>query len=247
MRGQAYFWKRDYIHAGDDFQAAAAIDPADQDAQGFIVYTEARKAGKPPPIPPEIDNAVFNAVTGLLFPLAILGHPVVVRSWVQLNPWFQHCMAYRYGFDPFEMVRKDINVDFNSLQPYVQSCTSIAAQERSETMAAVRQQARAKEQAKLDQEAAERRRQDERAAAAERRAREAAQAAKTAELAGRFGKEQATVIASGKVTVGMSKDAVIAAIGQPLRKQEITKDDELWIYDDRRISLSHGKVTYISR
>ena len=65
------------------------------------------------------------------------------------------------------------------------------------------------------------------------------------DLVARYGTEQAIAIENGRVLVGMTKDAVIAARGQPDNKEVIPPDDEMWVYGSERISISKGKVTHV--
>ena len=62
-----------------------------------------------------------------------------------------------------------------------------------------------------------------------------------------FREKPVVAIKSNKATVGMSKDAVLKALGKPDTKELIPPDDELWVYGSERISISKGKVTYVGR
>ena len=61
-------------------------------------------------------------------------------------------------------------------------------------------------------------------------------------------KEDALAAAAkaGKVLLEMTLEQVLTALGEPLRKEVIPPDAELWHYANGEVALSKGKVTYVS-
>lgn len=88
------------------------------------------------------------------------------------------------------------------------------------------------------------REQAERATEAARQA-DAARNARRADLVARYGAATADAILAGRVSVGMSRDQVIASLGQPTSREPLTPTDEIWQYGSRRISFSNGRVAAI--
>jgi hypothetical protein len=70
-------------------------------------------------------------------------------------------------------------------------------------------------------------------------------AARHKQLVAKYGEKVAGAIESGKVLIGMSKDAVLEALGKPLSTQVIPPNDELWIYRSWRIVFENGQVSYV--
>ena len=55
----------------------------------------------------------------------------------------------------------------------------------------------------------------------------------------------AVAIGAGTVLKEMTVDQVLSARGEPLRKQVIPPDAELWHYADGEVALSSGRVSYV--
>jgi len=66
--------------------------------------------------------------------------------------------------------------------------------------------------------------------------------ASAAELEANF----AEAISRGEVLIGMSMDDVVRSRGEPLRKEVIPPDAELWYFDDGEVAFSSGLVSYAS-
>lgn len=61
------------------------------------------------------------------------------------------------------------------------------------------------------------------------------------------GEEFADQILNGEIVVGMNIEQVIAARGEPSRKDLIPPDDELWYYGVGSVSFYKGEVAYVSK
>jgi len=173
-----------------------------------------------------------------------------VKKWNAVDPDVRQCLASNYGLDLNNLAQQTITPDDYRLQNQMQYCQQAVAQARYQA----EQQQRALEEQRAAQQRAveEAQRAQEQAAEQARRDQAARDAAAKAQvevrhkgLVARFGSEQADAIESGRVIVGMSRDAVIAARGQPDNKEVIPPDDEMWVYGSQRISISKGKVTYV--
>lgn len=103
--------------------------------------------------------------------------------------------------------------------------------------------AREREEAK----AAATRRQEEAKIAAVKRQQAEAAAARKRELVSRFGEGAAGAILNGKVIKGMTKEAVIAAIGKPLSQVSASSSEEMWRYPSQQVIFNNGKVSYVGQ
>ncbi len=124
-------------------------------------------------------------------------------------------------------------------------------EERQAAEAAAAQQAAAAEKRRRDQAAAERSRQAAEAAAVQKRKAAQAAAAKAEQDARRnavvakYGAGMADAILAGQVKKGMTAQQVLAAKGQPARRERITTGNEQWYYPGARIIFTNGRVSYI--
>lgn len=173
-----------------------------------------------------------------------------VKKWNAVDPDVRQCLASNYGLDLNNLAQQGIVPSDYRLQNQMQYCTQQVAQARyqqQQQQRALNEQRAAQEKAAEDAQraqeaAAEQARQEQ----ATRDAAAKAQAeARHKDLIARFPREQVDAIENGRVIVGMSKDAVIAALGQPDKKEVIPPDDEMWIYGSQRISISKGKVMFV--
>ncbi len=108
----------------------------------------------------------------------------------------------------------------------------------------------AREQKVRDDQAAVVRRQaadQERQRKTQAHADKAARDAKHAQLVAKFGGQDATLIESGQVRVGMTMAAVLATRGNPSRREKVPPDSELWHYGSAEIGFTKGKVTHIGQ
>lgn len=80
---------------------------------------------------------------------------------------------------------------------------------------------------------------------AEEDAKRAARAARLERLNSRYPEGWAQKIIQGKIEVGFTKDAVIEALGQPQEVITVSGGAEMWVYRNRRIVFTDGKVSYI--
>ncbi len=163
------------------------------------------------------------------------------KSWAAVDQPVQECLIHRYNLVPAQLAQHGITAEDSRLAAYMQSCREIVAQtelqEKQQQRAAAARQAVEAVSAKL---ARQEQRTREAAAKVEAKTRHEA-------LVAKYGATQAAAIEAHKVVVGMSKDAVIAAIGQPRGKEVIPPNDELWTYGALRVSISGGKVTYVGQ
>lgn len=84
------------------------------------------------------------------------------------------------------------------------------------------------------------------AAEAARRTREArarAEARRRA-LVDRYGESVADSILAGRLLNSMTAEQVVETLGQPMRKDRIPPNFELWIYHNKRVALRDGQVTH---
>lgn len=105
-----------------------------------------------------------------------------------------------------------------------------------------RREAATIEQRREEEAARERREAD----VAKRRQQEMAAAHKR-ELIAHYGKLAADAISKGEVIAGMGKDAVIASIGKPQRKEAASATEEMWIYPSNQVVFTDGKVSYVEK
>lgn len=88
---------------------------------------------------------------------------------------------------------------------------------------------------------------ERRAAAAAKQRQEEAVAARKRDLIARHGASAADPILKGEVINGMSKDAVIASIGKPQRKEAVSASEEMWLYPSKQVIFTNGKVSYVGK
>ncbi len=177
----------------------------------------------------ELVKSIFGAIVGA----AIIAN--AQKSWGKVDPNVRDCLATQYGIAPNQLIQQGITAEDQRVAPYVQSCAQAVAQ-------AILKQQEEQRALEAQQAAAEKARQDQLAAEA---AAEAQKKAHHEELVAKYGIEMADAITAGQVRVGMTKDEVLAARGNPDKTEAIPPSDELWQYGPERIAISNGKVTYI--
>ncbi len=168
------------------------------------------------------------------------------NSWLRVDPNVRDCLARQYNISASDLVNQGITAEDQRVMPYVQQCRQAVAQAREQELEQQRAQ-QAQEQAAAEarqaqEAAAEKARQDALAAEAAAKAQKVAQ---HRELETKYGKEMADAISAGEVRTGMTKDEVLAARGNPDKKEVIPPSDELWQYGSERVAISSGKVTYV--
>lgn len=216
----------------------------------------------------------WGQILGGIINQAIINN--AVQKWNAVDRDVQQCLINSYGLSPAALAQQGIAPDDYRLQNQMQYCTQQVAQARYrlEQQERERQQAITVAQNAwnaLDQQV--RQCVSDRGLNADQLAQngigpddmrlngavqscrdqiaQAEQArlkadARHRDLVARFGSAEAADIEAGRVTVGMSKEAVLEARGrEPDHKDVIPPDDEMWIYGDERISISKGRVTYV--
>jgi hypothetical protein len=163
-----------------------------------------------------------------------------IKKWTEVDPEIRQCLANNYGLNVAQLAQNAVTPDDWRLKNQMQYCAQVVAQARAlaeqQRLAAIAEQQRRDEAEHMAQEEEAKR---QAAARAEVQARHNS-------LVAKFGSSQADAIEKGKVTIGMSKDAVIASRGQPSEKQVIPGGrDEMWIYGSQRVAISNGKVTFV--
>ena len=115
-----------------------------------------------------------------------------------------------------------------------------------------RAQAAAEAEAQRAQAAAEAEATQRKAAEAQAEAdRVAAAAAKAAAekrhaaLVTKYGAKTADDISNHSVSLGMTKDQVLEARGEPVSRQLVPPNDELWKYGADQVVITSGRVSYI--
>lgn len=149
------------------------------------------------------------------------------RSWNAIDPDVLQCLTNSYSFVPAQLMQQGIGADDPQIANQMIACREAIAQKQKQ----VEEQQHAMEAAHEAEEKA---------------AKERAEA-RHKDLVAKFGKEKTDAIENGRVTVGMSKDAVREALGAPNNVESIPPDDEMWVYGSERIAISNGKVTYVGR
>lgn len=121
-----------------------------------------------------------------------------------------------------------------------QAAEAEAAREAAEAEKAQRRQAAAAQARQAAEQAATRRQQAAQAASAK-----AAKDAQRNAVAAKYGAGAADAILTGRVTKGMTAQQVLAAKGQPSKRERITAGNEQWYYPGARIIFTKGRVSYI--
>jgi hypothetical protein len=199
-----------------------------------------------------------------------------VKKWQAVDPDVRQCLANTYGLNAAALAQNAITPDDYRLQNQMQYCNQQVMQARAEVerqrqqaqnaanaaragwnslSSEVRQCARdrgidaeqfAQQGVGPDQMPVRGTVQSCRDQAAQLVLQKQRAEARHKELVARYSSEQVADIEAGRVTVGMSRAAVLEARGrEPDRKDVIPPDDEMWVYGDERISISNGKVTYV--
>ena len=148
---------------------------------------------------------------------------------------------------------RDVSDALTRVQGLIDAQQMLARQEqaRQEAEAEAARQAAAAEKEQRLQAAAERSRQAAEAAAA--RKRQAAQAAaaraereaQRSAVVAKYGAGAADAILAGQVKKGMTPQQVVAAKGQPAKREPITAGNEQWYYPGARIIFTNGRVSYV--
>ena len=181
----------------------------------------------------DLGTMIVQGIVGLFSRASAISH--AKKAWLQIDAETQQCVASKVGAQPNDMMNNGIGPDDARVAPSIEACRNEA------------EQAKAREA----QSAADRTAQAAAARKARRQARLVAATAKTApesphrDLTARYGTTTASVVASGQVRVGMTRDQVSAVRGAPARKESVPPDYELWHYASGDIAFTNGRVSYI--
>lgn len=226
-RGQAHYWQKDFAKAAEDFHQAQRYMPTDYSVRDYTRLAE-KRISQPPQT-----NSNNHTLTIVLF-----GGNAAYRRWIQVDPLVQDCLTYKYGQDPIRLAADHTGPDIGELRDPIGNCMAEAEAQR------LLMARRSAPPSPPDITPPNRRRTP---------APPAATGAASAHPA-RSNPAQAQSAAptppppsGAALKVGMSKDALLAALGKPDRKDVIPPSDEMWFYGSRRIVLSKGKVTYIGQ
>jgi hypothetical protein len=172
-----------------------------------------------------IANAIINSINRASINRA-------QQSWDAVDKDVQDCLATQHRIDVAQLIQRGVGANDRRVRTQVASCQQYAEQQR--VLAAQQEQQRLEaEQAALQ------------LAAEEAQRAEQARAARRADLVSRYGETTANAILSGQVLVGMSRDQVIAARGQPGRREQLTPTDEMWHYGAQRVAFANGRVSFV--
>jgi hypothetical protein len=157
------------------------------------------------------------------------------KGWDETDPNMKACLTNGYRVDIPQLIEHGIGPDDQRLRPYVTGC--------NQAMAAAREKREQAQEAQAQSErAAEEQLQAQRAAEA---AEKAAAQKRMSELTARYGQQKAAAIANHTVSLGMTKDEVLAARGAPNSRQIVPPSDELWKYGTDQVVLTNGRVSYV--
>lgn len=163
------------------------------------------------------------------------------KEWDKVDPKLKECLKNTQRIDPDQLAQKGISPTDRRIARNVDRCNERLARERRKTEEAERvRQAQLKAQ-KQARDVARRKRE------ASLKARKAAEESLRRDLVAKYGSEMAEIIITGKVVMGMTREQVAAARGNPARKDVIPPSDELWHYGSEQIAFTSGKVTYIGK
>ena len=154
------------------------------------------------------------------------------KSWSAEDASTKTCLRQHYNIDTEALAQSGVTTSDNRVVQPLTQCRQEAQLERRQRETA-------------EQAQRERQREKARAAANARKAQEEAAQMRQQELVDKYGAEHAALISSGKVKIGMRKDEVRDARGEPDRREFVPPTDELWYYGNDQIIISAGKVTYI--
>lgn len=199
-----------------------------------------------------------------------------LKSWQAVDPDVRTCLAQNYGFNFDGLIQNGISAKDSSISGQLQSCQQAVAQARhdqQQRLIEIQQAITAAQNAWGALDPRVRQCASARGLNADQLAqkgigpydkslngavqscrdqidqddnRRHEEAARHNYLVAQFGSDEAADIEAGRVTVGMSKKAVLEARGRgPDHKDVIPPDDEMWVYGTERISISKGKVTYV--
>lgn len=165
----------------------------------------------------------------------------VARSWAQIEPETQNCVAQRTGSPVSQLAARCIGADDQRIVVHIQACRQATAQARKLKEDEVRRAAAQREdearRATAQRDARERER------IAEEQAKIKAEERKRT-LNEKYGAVIADHILAGRVVKNMTEEQVLEAAGQPSRKERIPPNFELWIYRNQRIAILNGRVTH---
>lgn len=150
------------------------------------------------------------------------------KKWMAVDEEVQLCLIRSYGIQPAQLVQHGVGPDQKNVAPYVNACQQSVDEVHRRQQEIVAARMAEEEKAKEEAEAAK--------ARAEARHKR---------LVAKYGENLAVAVEDRRVLVGMTKDAVLEARGQPDSRGLIPPDDELWVYGSDRVVLSAGKVTYV--
>jgi hypothetical protein len=183
--------------------------------------------------PNDLGNTIIQGIVGLFSRASAISH--AKDAWLQIDASTQECVAQKSGAQPHDLMNNGIGPDDARVGPYIEACRQEAAQ------AAAREA----------QSAADRTTSAGGARKVRRRARPTVAATAPAQKANHrdpvssSGAVAASVVQSGQIRIGMTRDQVSAARGAPARKEAVPPDYELWHYAAGDIAFTNGRVSYI--
>ena len=150
------------------------------------------------------------------------------KSWQKVDEEVQQCLIDKYKIYPAQLARNGIKATDRRVVPYIQECQRKIAQAQFEQQQKIQAEERARQE-KMAAEQAELERLE----------------ARKKMLTEKYGAEAADAIMNGRVLVGMSREEVIEARGNPDRVMKVPPSDEMWSYGSDRIILIDGKVSSV--
>jgi hypothetical protein len=177
----------------------------------------------------DLGNAVANAIINSINRATINR---ASQSWDAVDKDVQTCLTTQHNLDISQLIQSGIGAADRRVRDPVAACNQFVAQQR------VISQQQEQQRVEAEQAAA--------ALAAEQAQRaEADRDARRQQLVTRYGATTANAILSGHVLVGMNREQVLAARGEPNRREQLTPTDEMWHYGGERVVFANGRVTFV--
>ena len=173
-----------------------------------------------------IANAIINSINRATINRA-------QQSWDAVDKDVQDCLARQYRINVPQLIQQGVGANDRRLRTQLANCGQYVEQQR--LIAAQQEQARLEAEAAAAAQRAE-----------EQRMAELAREARRSDLITRHGPTIGEAIYSGRVLVGMSREQVIEARGQPSRREQLTPTDEIWYYGGLRVGFANGRVRFVS-
>ena len=160
--------------------------------------------------------------------VGVLKNAMVLGAWSKVDQPTKDCLVSQYNVTQDQLVGQGILPSDSRVAPYIQNCQQvIAAQQQQQS-------------AQQDQQSEQQR---EQAALVAQQSSPALKAARKRELSKKYGKQMAALILSGQLKVGMSKDEVTEAWGNPTNVDTITLGQEKWNYGSDTAVFTNGKLS----